>query len=395
MISILAMPITRLERCLRYRKQFVTIDDTQQYKRLRIQLHGQGIVLRDVVEGMMIKTKQQQIVQAGDLVVAEIDAKLGGIGVVPQELDDGIVSSHYFIYEIDESVLLRSYIEYFIRAGGLEAQVKAQGSTNYAAIRPQQVLGFEIPLPSLEEQRRIVARIDELAGKIEEARGLRREAIEEAEALLPAISAIIYDEAARFAGGVERLDSLCTTITDGTHATPTYVSEGMPFLSVKDITSGTIKFDDAKFITPEEHAILCRRCKPERGDVLLTKVGTTGFAKAIDTDREFSIFVSLALLKLNKERLTPEFTEYMLNSLRLREYSAKGTRGVGNQNLVLKFIKDFPMPAPPIDEQRSLVAYLDELRATVGALKQLQAETAAELDALLPAVLNKAFRGEL
>lgn len=84
----------------------------------------------------------------------------------------------------------------------------------------------------------------------------------------------------------------------------------------------------------------------------------------------------------------------MLNPSRLREYSAEGTRGVRNKNLVLKFIREFPMPAPPLPEQRRIVAYLDGLLANVDTLKKLQAETAAELDALLPSILDKAFNGE-
>jgi type I restriction enzyme S subunit len=253
----------------------------------------------------------------------------------------------------------------------------------------------EIPLPPLTEQHRIVARIEELAAKIEEARGLRRQAVEEVIALKASTLSAAYDEAAGITGTVERLDDLCRTITDGTHVTPTYLDDGIPFLSVKDITSGTIRFDDVKFISPEEHAFLTKRCRPERDDVLLTKVGTTGFAKAIDVDREFSIFVSLALLKLDKTRLDPKYTEYMLNSSRLKDYSAAGTRGVGNKNLVLKFIREFPMPAPPLSEQHRIVAYLDELQARVDAIKRLQAETSAEMDALLPSVLDRAFKGEL
>ncbi len=256
------------------------------------------------------------------------------------------------------------------------------------------VLSLELP-PPLDEQRRIVARTEELAALIEKARGLRVKAREEAEALLSSALASAYDEAVKIAGRVERLDDLCYQITDGTHTTPTYMSEGIPFLSVKDITTGTIRFDNTRLITPEEHTLLTQRCKPECDDVLLTKVGTTGFAKAIDVDREFSIFVSLALIKLDKTRLHPKFTEYMLNSPRLREYSSAGTRGVGNKNLVLKFIREFPMPAPSLSDQLRIVAYLDGLQAQVDELTTLQDATQAELDALLPSVLDRAFRGEL
>jgi type I restriction enzyme S subunit len=388
-------PLAPLGRAIKQRTEFVRIDDLQEYKRCRVQLHAKGIVLRDTVAGSQIKTKEQQVCRAGELLVAEIDAKVGGYGILPDGLDGAVVSSHYFLFEIDESLLDRRYLDYFVRTPAFADQVRARGSTNYAAIRPAHVLDYAIPLPPLDEQRRILARIEALAAKIEEARGLRQEAVIVTERLSPSILAGGYDHAARIGGGTQPLGDLCERITDGTHITPAYVSEGIPFLSVKDITSGEIRFDDAKLISPDEHAALTARCKPERDDVLLTKVGTTGFAKAIDVDREFSIFVSLALLKLNKERLLPKFAEYMLNSSRLRAYSAEGTRGVGNKNLVLKFIREFPMPGPPMSEQRRIVAYLDGLQAKVDALKRLQAETAAELDALLPSILDKAFKAYL
>lgn len=314
---------------------------------------------------------------------------------MPKKLEGAIVSSHYYLYGIEETKLDRRFLAYYIRTPEFFDQVSAQGSTNYASVRPHQVLEYEIPLPPPDEQHRIVARIEELVTNVERAQSLRQKSVAEVEGLLGSAIGRAYDEADKIAGGTKFLENLCNKITDGTHSTPVYVDEGVPFLSVKDITTGTICFDDVKYITSEEHEYLTRRCKPEYGDVLLTKVGTTGFAKAIDIDREFSIFVSLALLKIKKDILDPKFTEYMLNSPQLREYSARDTRGVGNKNLVLKFIKKFPMPAPSIPEQRRIVAYLDSLQAKVEAVKRHQAATAGKLDALLPSILAKAFKGEL
>ena len=70
-------------------------------------------------------------------------------------------------------------------------------------------------------------------------------------------------------------------------------------------------------------------------------------------------------------------------------------REIGNQNLVLKFIREFPVPLPPLREQRQIVAQLDDLQTKADALKGLQAGTSTELDALMPSILDKAFRGEL
>ena len=150
-------PVVPLGRVLKHRSEFITIDDTTTYKRCRVQLHAQGVLLRDRIEGAAIKTKSQQVCRTGELLVAEIDAKHGGFGIVPPELDGAIVSSHYFLFEVDRNMLDIPFLGYVIRTTNFRRQVSAQGSTNYAAIRPTHVLSYTIPLPSLEEQRHIVS----------------------------------------------------------------------------------------------------------------------------------------------------------------------------------------------------------------------------------------------
>lgn len=177
--------MVNLGQVVHQRKTFITIDDLTLYRRPRVQLHVQGIVLRDELLGALIKTKQQQVCRTGDFLVAEIDAKVGGFGIVPNNLDGCIVSSHYFLFEIDETQLDRSFLDYFIRTSAFREQVKAQGSTNYAAIRPTDVLGYQMPLPPLSEQRRIVT----LALKLEELKDLQKGITAELDALMTAVLA--------------------------------------------------------------------------------------------------------------------------------------------------------------------------------------------------------------
>ncbi|MBD2014097.1 restriction endonuclease subunit S [Microcoleus sp. FACHB-53] len=162
------------------------------------------------------------------------------------------------------------------------------------------------------------------------------------------------------------LAEVCRDISDGTHFTPTYVSEGIPFLSVKDVRETGISFDDCRFITEKQHRELCKRCKPERGDVLYTKVGTTGIAKAIDIEREFSIFVSVALLKLRPD-VIPEYMERVLNAPICRVQAAELTQGAANRNLVIQDIKRIVIPLPSLAEQKRIAAIAqkaDRLRGT-------------------------------
>ncbi len=158
-----------------------------------------------------------------------------------------------------------------------------------------------------------------------------------------------------------RFDSICNQITDGAHHTPTYTITGIPFLSVKDISGGTINLSNTRYISEETHEKLIKRCKPEFNDVLLTKVGTTGIGKVIDVDIEFSIFVSLALLKFNQNLFSPYYLELVINSPLVKDQSEKNTQGIGNKNLVLKHIKNFIFPLPPLNEQHRIVAKVDAL----------------------------------
>ena len=109
-----------------------------------------------------------------------------------------------------------------------------------------------------------------------------------------------------------RLGEIVNKLTDGTHRTPKYVEMGIPFLSVKNLSSGKMDFENTKFITPEEHKELYLRCNPEKGDMLLTKVGTTGIPVINDSDIEFSLFVSVALIKFNHELLDEKYFLYLL-----------------------------------------------------------------------------------
>ncbi len=171
-----------------------------------------------------------------------------------------------------------------------------------------------------------------------------------------------------------RLENLCELVTDGTHHTPNYTESGVPFLSVKDLSSGFIDFSNTRFVSPIEHQELKKRCFPEKGDVLLTKVGTTGIAVDIDVEKEFSLFVSVALLKIVKPFTNPKFFTRLINSPLIRRFSEEGTEGVGNKNLVLRKIKVFLLPIPPLAEQQRIVEKIDQLMARVDELENLRKE---------------------
>ncbi len=171
-----------------------------------------------------------------------------------------------------------------------------------------------------------------------------------------------------------KLEDICMKITDGTHSTPKYTTSGIPFISVKDVSSGYINFDNTKFISKEEHDKLFERCNPEVGDLLITKVGTTGVPAIIDTTNQFSLFVSVALLKINSKKINNKFLYYFLKTPIVQKQVKENTRGVGNKNWVLDAIKNTILPLPPMEEQQRIVDRIECLFTKLDEIKPIEEE---------------------
>lgn len=158
-----------------------------------------------------------------------------------------------------------------------------------------------------------------------------------------------------------RLGNILLKLTDGAHSTPKYTESGVPFLSVKDISSGKINFSNCKYVSEQEHKELYLRCNPEYGDILLTKIGTTGIPVIVNTDKPFSLFVSVALLKFNQNLVYNEFLKILINSPLVQIQATENTRGVGNKNWVMRDISNTIISLPPLAEQKRIVAKIEEL----------------------------------
>ena len=211
-----------------------------------------------------------------------------------------------------------------------------------------------IPLPPLEVQREIVAEIEAYQKVIDGARVV----VENYRPHIP------IDPAWQ----IKELSEIAIKITDGTHTTPNYTASGIPFLRVTDITgSNTSK----KFISEEEHRELIKRCHPQEGDVLYSKNGTIGVAKVIDWEGDFSIFVSLALIKPRRELVNSRYLECFLNSDTAYAQATSRSKSGTVTNLHLVDIKTIQVPLPTLTEQQQIVAEIEAERALVNANREL------------------------
>ncbi|WP_238904042.1 restriction endonuclease subunit S [Clostridium sp. YIM B02506] len=161
---------------------------------------------------------------------------------------------------------------------------------------------------------------------------------------------------------IVNLEELTNKITDGVHAKPDYTLEGVPFISVKDINKGKLNFEECKYISQEAHYSYIKRCKPEKGDILYTKVGATyGIPAVVDTDEVFSLYVSVALLKLKKELVNPIYIKETLRSIDVKRQADRQVKGIGVPDLHLIEIKKFKLFNPPIELQNQFADFVQQV----------------------------------
>ena len=372
-------PTVPLTQVLRYRKEFITIDDTEQYKRCRVQLHAQGVLLRDIVSGADIKTKKQQVCCSGDFLVAEIDAKMGGFGIVPDSLEGAVVSSHYFLFEVDEVQIDRCYLDHFCRTQQFRSQVEAQGSTNYAAIRPADVLAYTIALPPLAEQQSIAARLDALAEKTRQLESHLDAAERNAEHLL----------ALRFQDAITN-----APLRPMAEVAPVIRRSVQINMAAHYREVGARSFGKGLFSKPDFDGAEATWEKPvwiQSGDLVLSNIKAWEGAIAVAGDEHADCIASHRYITCvpDADQVTAEFLAYYLLSedgLEKIGFASPGTAD-RNRTLSLSNLSKIEVPVPPLAVQQSFT----RLQTEITALKSKHAALRAANAALLPATLERVF----
>lgn len=244
--------------------------------------------------------------------------------------------------------------------------------------------------PILADVRRIVARVEELAGKVEEARGLRSRALEEAAIAARTIPsylmAAVQSEVPT--SPIGRLISFRNDLIrpiDGK-------SGALRFIGLQHIESHTGKRIGEDRLLAEE--LTGRKFKFSPGEVVYGYLRPY-LNKVWIADCDGVCSVDQYVIQPNSDLIDTTYLVHFMRSQTFLNQAIELTHNLMLPRLRTALLESITIPLPPLPEQQRIVAYLDDLQAKVDALKRLQAETAVELNALLPSILDKAFKGEL
>jgi type I restriction enzyme S subunit len=292
----------------------------------------------------------------------------------------------------NESLEMR-YLEYLF-LGGIDISKAITGAAQPQITRTN-LEPLEISYPeSPAEQQRIVALLDEAFAGLATAKANTERNLRSARAIFESHLQHVFSQ--RGEGWVEKsLKEVCEKITDGTHQTPKYFSEGIVFLSSRNVTSGKIDWGNVKYIDNAQHLEMHRRVAPRRGDILLANNGTTGVAAIVDRDTVFDIYVSLAHIR-PLPVIRPQLLLHFINSPVAKVQFNQRLKGVGVPNLHLEEIREVRLHFPEdLMAQDRLVAEVDKLLAETQRLTRIYERKLAALEELKKSLLHQAFNGEL
>lgn len=224
---------------------------------------------------------------------------------------------------------------------------------------------MEIPLPSLDEQRKIAAVLDKVSDLIAK----RRQQQDKLDLLIKSRFVEMFGTLQKSINNlpVVSIEDVCLLIKDGTHQTPKYTEDekqGFKFLSSKDVMTQRIVWDDIKYIPAELHEKLYSTIQPKRNDILMSKNGVNyGIAAVNDTDEIFDIYVSLALLR-PKEIINPIYFRCVINNPDTKRQFDRSIKGIGVPNLHLSEIKKTKILLPAIEEQNQFATFVEQIEKT-------------------------------
>jgi type I restriction enzyme, S subunit len=192
------------------------------------------------------------------------------------------------------------------------------------------------------------------------------------------------------------LGDVCSVITDGSHFSPTTVTDGVPYVTVRDLSRGRIDFENSARISTQDFSVLeASGCRPMPGDVLFSKDGTIGRVATVQDERPFVVLSSLAILRPIEALILPNFLALALTSSALQAQVMAVRSGTALRRIILRNIRPLKIPVPPLDEQRHIVDVLEDHLPRLDAAERSLERSDSSAKALVRAALQSGLRGTL
>lgn len=339
---------------------------------------------------LALRHSSATVVPKGSVILG-CTASIGKVAIAGVELT---TNQQFNSFKCNEEQVLPQFVAYYFLTQKASLQMIA-GETTFKHIVIPKLLKFRIPLPPLDEQKRIATRIEEILSRVEQAKKLREEALKDAEAIMQSALYEVFLRAEERGWEWKNLTQVCKIDCESRNPSVAAPNEEFAYIDISGIESGTGKIREVKKILGKDAPSRARRVI-HTNDVIMSTVRPYLKSFAIIPEEYDNQMCSTGFAVLScGQSMLPKYLLYGLFWDGVIDQCNKMMIGAHYPALNSRQVAEIRIPVAFIAEQRSIITCLDRLQEKVEMLKQTQSKTKEELEAIIPTVLDRAFRGEL
>ena len=316
------------------------------------------------------------MLKSGDLLMS-LTGNVGRVAILEEKFLPAALNQRVACLRMKNDKVSKKYLFHILNSDYFEKKcIQSAKGVAQKNMSTEWLKEYTIPLYSNLEQAEIVSVLDHVCSVIAN----REQELKKLDELIKARFNELFENGNY---QVEKLGTVCDKITDGTHKTPTYLNDGIAFISAKNIVNGEIDFTDVKYISEAEYQEIQKRCQTAINDILLSKSGSLGSPAIVKTEERLGLFESLAVLKYDRGRLLPEFLCEQLKTDRIQKQFTTGTKGVAIKHLHLGVIANTDIIVPPLDEQKAFSGFVKQVNKSKATVQESLNEVKLLFDSLI------------
>lgn len=284
--------------------------------------------------------------------------KRGEIGKVyffQMKTDFATVAPNMYLLKLNESVVPFYIFSFFKATIGNRLLIEKNASSTLGALYKDDVKSILIPLPTKSEQIVIATALSDTDALIE---NLEKHIIKKRNIKKGLLQLLLIPKYNWKVRSIKEIVS--TPVTDGPHETPCFLKDGIPFLSVNNLVDNKIDLSELRYISPEDHEIYSRKCKPQKNDILFGKAASVGKVAIVNIDTEFNIWSPIALIR-PKEGYEPKYIYYFFQTNAILKQIDFFTNSSSQGNIGMGDIEKLEFSFPPEDEQTEIANILTDM----------------------------------
>jgi type I restriction enzyme S subunit len=331
-------------------------------------------------------------VHSGDLLIAMSGGTTGKIGINNTDtvfyLNQRVGMFH------PKKTLIKPLLYYFLSTK-VEENLRISAGSAQPNLSTEQIKSFEIPLPPLPEQQRIVAILDEAFEAIDQAKANTEKNLQNARELFESYLQGMF-ESKIHGSKSEALESLCDLIVDCEHKTAQTQETGYPSIRTPNIGKGNLILDGVYRVSHETYLEWTRRAVPEAGDLILAREAPAGNIAVIPDNLEVCLGQRTVLIRPKKERFVSMYLAYLILSKEVQQRLLSHSHGATVEHVNMKDIRAFKIyNLSTVEEQQRVVNQINALSIETKQLEENYRKKLESLEELKKSILQKAFSGEL